>query len=193
MKKFVHNSSIVDEGAIIGSETKIWHWTHICSGANIGKNCNIGQNVYISGLVKVGNNVKIQNNVSLYDGVILEDDVFCGPSVVFTNVINPRSFINRKSEFRKTIIQKGASLGANSTLICGVNIGKYSLVGAGSVVTKDIKDFSINVGNPSKQIGWISKIGNRIDLPVEGIGEYICPSTGEKYVLNKNICVCIKP
>ena len=193
MKKFVHNSSIVDEGAIIGSETKIWHWTHICSGANIGKNCNIGQNVYISGLVKVGNNVKIQNNVSLYDGVILEDDVFCGPSVVFTNVINPRSFVNRKNQFKKTIIQKGASLGANSTLICGVRIGKYSLIGAGSVVTKNVKDFSLNVGNPSQHIGWISKFGNRLDLPVEGVGECVCPGTKEKYVLNKNICVCIKP
>lgn len=193
MNKFIHNSSIVEEGAIIGSKTKIWHWTHVCSGAKIGKNCNIGQNVFISGSVKVGNNVKIQNNVSLYDGVILEDDVFCGPSVVFTNVINPRSFVNRKNQFKKTIIQKGASLGANSTLICGVRIGKYSLIGAGSVVTKNVKDFSLNVGNPSLHIGWISKFGNRLDLPVEGVGECMCPSTKEKYVLNKNICVCITP
>ncbi len=188
MDIFIHETSIVENNVKIGDKSKIWHWTHICSGAVIGANCNIGQNVYISGSVKIGNNVKIQNNVSLYDGVIIEDNVFCGPSVVFTNVINPRSFINRKVEFRKTIIHKGASLGANSTLICGVNVGKYSLIGAGSVVTKDIKDFSLNFGNPSSHRGWVTKEGNKLFLSLNGNGMEICKKTGDKYILKNGIC-----
>ncbi len=160
---FVHESSYVDDNVIIGNETKIWHFSHIMNDSKIGNNCNIGQNVVISPGVIVGNNVKIQNNVSVYTGVIVEDDVFLGPSCVFTNVINPRSFIIRKDEYKKTIIKKGASIGANATIICGHNIGKYALIGAGSVVTKDVPDYAVVVGNPAKIIGYVCECGNKLD------------------------------
>lgn len=156
-----HPTAIIDEGAIIGKGTKIWHFSHIMTNAIIGENCNLGQNVVISPLVKLGNNVKIQNNVSVYTGVICEDEVFLGPSCVFTNVINPRSFIDRKEEFKNTLIKRGASIGANATIICGISIGEYAMIGAGAVVTKDVPPYALIVGNPGKQIGWVNKEGNR--------------------------------
>ena len=157
-----HPTAVIDEGAIIGKGTKIWHFSHIMSGAIIGENCTIGQNVLVSPHAALGNNVKVQNNVSVYTGVICEDDVFLGPSCVFTNVINPRSFISRKEEFRPTLVKKGASIGANATIICGVTIGEYAMIGAGAVVTKDVPDYALIVGNPGKPIGWVNKEGNTI-------------------------------
>lgn len=160
---FVHPSSFVDEGAQVGEGTQIWHFCHIMPGAVIGKNCKIGQNVFVDNNVRIGHGVKIQNNVSVYNGVTLEDDVFVGPSVVFTNVINPRSFIERKHEFRQTLVQTGASIGANATIVCGVTIGKYAMIGAGSVVTKDVEGYALMVGNPAKQVGKIDKEGKKIN------------------------------
>lgn len=156
-----HETAIVDEGAEVGEGTRIWHWAHICGGAKIGKNCSFGQNVFVGNKVIIGNGVKIQNNVSVYDNVTLEDDVFCGPSMVFTNVYNPRSAINRKNEYRDTVVKKGATLGANCTIVCGVTIGKYAFVGAGAVVTKDVPDYALVVGVPAKQIGWMDEEGIR--------------------------------
>lgn len=182
----IHKSAIVDSGASIGDGTSIWHFVHICSGAVIGKKCSIGQNVFISNVVKIGNNVKIQNNVSIYDNVVIEDDVFCGPSMVFTNVINPRSFIERKNEYLNTIIKKGATLGANCTIVCGVTIGEYAFIAAGAVVNKNVPNFALVAGVPSKQIGWMSKYGKRIDLPLEGNGIYKCPFTDDIYELKDN-------
>jgi UDP-2-acetamido-3-amino-2,3-dideoxy-glucuronate N-acetyltransferase len=176
---FIHSSAIVDDGAIIGNGTKIWHFTHIMPRAVIGENCNIGQNVVISDDVALGNNVKVQNNVSIYTGVICEDDVFLGPSMVFTNVINPRSAVVRKSEYRQTIVGKGASIGANATIVCGHNIGKYAFIGAGAVVTKTILDYALVVGNPARQIGWMSELGYRLKFNEKGIA--ICPESGEYY------------
>ena len=186
MKKnyFVHESSYVDENVSIGSNTKVWHFSHIQSNAIIGKNCSIGQNVNISNNVKIGNYVKVQNNVSIYTGVVCEDDVFLGPSMVFTNVINPRSNINRRDEFKKTIVQKGATIGANATIICGNNLGKYSFVGAGSVVTKDVKAYSLVLGNPAKHVGWISEFGHRLIFNKMGIAE--CEESNQRYRLNNN-------
>jgi UDP-2-acetamido-3-amino-2,3-dideoxy-glucuronate N-acetyltransferase len=158
----VHPTAIIDEGAIIGTETRIWHFSHIMAGAIIGENCNIGQNVVIAPRVVLGNNVKVQNNVSVYTGVICEDDVFLGPSCVFTNVMNPRSFISRKDEFKQTLVKKGATIGANATIICGVTIGEYAMIGAGSVVTKDVPPYALIVGNPGKQAGWVNKEGNKV-------------------------------
>jgi len=160
LKYFKHESSYIDEGAVIGERSKIWHFSHIMPTTQIGKDCVIGQNCFIASNVVLGNNVKIQNNVSVYDGVICEDDVFLGPSMVFTNVINPRSAIEKKDEFKKTLVKQGASIGANATIICGVTIGKYALIGAGAVVTKDVPDYALVVGNPSKQIGWVDEEGN---------------------------------
>lgn len=177
---FAHETAIIDEGAIVGAGTKIWHFSHIMSSSVIGKNCNIGQNVVISPFVEIGNGVKIQNNVSVYTGVICEDDVFLGPSCVFTNVVNPRSAVNRKDEYLKTIVGKGASIGANSTIVCGHNIGEYAFVGAGAVVTKDIKPYSLVVGNPAKHIGWVSRNGHRLSFGDDNIA--VCPETGEKYI-----------
>ena len=174
---FIHPTAIVDKGAYIGNFTKIWHWTHISSEAKIGENCTLGQNVFIGNKVKIGNNVKVQNNVSI------EDDVFCGPSVVFTNVYNPRSKINRKNEYKKTLIKNGASIGANATIICGNTIGSFAFIGAGAVVNKDVKPYSLLVGVPAKQIGWISSYGERIRLPLIGEGEWKCKKTGEVYIL----------
>ena len=178
----VHESAIVDDGAEIGSGTRIWHFVHV-NGAVIGKNCSLGQNVYVGNKVSIGNNVKIQNNVSVYDDVHLDDDVFCGPSMVFTNVYNPRSFIERKTEYRSTLVKKGATLGANSTIICGITIGEYALIGAGALVNKDVPPFALMVGVPAKQIGWISKYGEQLDLPLEGRTRAGCPNTGDTYQL----------
>lgn len=183
MNYHVHESAIVDAGAKIGENTRVWHFVHVCSGAQIGEGCSLGQNVFIGNKVTIGNNVKIQNNVSVYDNVHLEDDVFCGPSMVFTNVYNPRSFIERKTEYRDTLVKQGATLGANCTIVCGVAIGEYSLVGAGAVINKDVKPFALMVGVPAKQIGWISKYGEQLDLPLEGDAIATCVHTGEQYKL----------
>ena len=184
---YIDPTSIVDEGAKIGKDCKIWHWVHISSGAIVGDNCIFGQNVFVGNKVKIGNNVKIQNNVSIYDNVTLENNVFCGPSMVFTNVINPRSKYPKKNQYKNTLIKEGATLGANCTILCGIIIGENAFVGAGSVVTKDLKPYSLNVGNPTKQIGWMSEFGERIPLPLKGKGEWICPHTKEKYCLNESL------
>ncbi|CAM1343153.1 acyltransferase [Tenacibaculum amylolyticum] len=182
---FSHETAVIDEGCNIGKGTKIWHFSHIMPNAVIGEDCNLGQNVVVSPEVVLGNNVKVQNNVSIYTGVICEDDVFLGPSMVFTNVINPRSAVNRKNEFKETIVKKGASIGANATIICGNNIGEYALIGAGAVVTKEIPPYALVVGNPSKQIGWVSEHGCKLSFNEGGIA--FCPETSEKYQLtNKN-------
>ena len=191
MSTNIHLSAIVDSGATIGEGTHVWHFVHICSGAHIGRNCSIGQNVFISNKVKIGNNVKIQNNVSIYDNVEIQDDGFCGPSMVFTNVVNPRSFIKRKNEYLDTLIKKGATLGANCTIICGVTIGEYAFVAAGAVVTKNVSDFALYAGVPAKQIGWMSKFGKRIELPLIGNAKYTCPYTGDIYEL-KGIKMILK-
>lgn len=178
-KYFKHETAIIDEGCAIGEGTKIWHFSHIMPKCIIGKNCNIGQNVVVSPEVVLGNNVKVQNNVSIYSGVICEDDVFLGPSLVFTNVINPRSAINRRGEYAKTVVKKGATLGANATIVCGHNIGEYAFIGAGAVVTKTIPAYALVVGNPAKQIGWMSEFGHRLKFNEENIAE--CPESGEVY------------
>ena len=178
-----HDTSIVEDGASIGSDTKIWHWTHVSPGAKIGQGCSLGQNVFIGNNVLIGDNVKIQNNVSVYDNVIIEDDVFCGPSMVFTNVYNPRSQISRKNEYRDTVIRKGASLGANCTIVCGTTIGIFAFIGAGAVVNKNVKDFALITGVPGKQIGWMSRYGERLELPLEGEGKTVCENTNEVYIL----------
>lgn len=181
-----HPSAVIDEGAKLGTETKVWHWTHVCSGAQIGNDCSLGQNVFVGNNVRIGNNVKIQNNVSVYDNVFIEDDVFCGPSMVFTNVYNPRSSISRKSEYRDTTVKKGATLGANCTIVCGVSIGEYAFVAAGAVINKDVKPFALMAGVPAKQIGWMSQHGEQLTLPIEGSGTEICPHTGDTYELRDN-------
>lgn len=181
---FIHESSYVDEGCRIGAGTKIWHFSHIMAGCTIGEGCNIGQNVVISPDVVLGNNCKIQNNVSVYTGVRCEDDVFLGPSMVFTNVINPRSAVSRKSEYRETIIRQGASVGANATIVCGHTLGAYCLIGAGAVVTKDVPDYALMVGNPARRIGWVSRNGEKLHFDEKGLA--ICPATGEHYQLENN-------
>lgn len=182
---FAHSSAFIDEGCIIGSGTKIWHFSHIMSNCIIGQNCNIGQNVVISPEVILGNNVKVQNNVSIYTGVTCEDDVFLGPSMVFTNVINPRSAVNRKNQYMKTVVKKGASIGANATIVCGHDIGTYAFIGAGAVVTKNVPDYALVVGNPAKQLGWVSEYGHRLSFDAKG--EAICPETQEVYTVNEGI------
>lgn len=182
MKYFAHETAVIDEGCKIGDGTKIWHFSHIMSGSVIGENCNLGQNVVVSPEVVLGNNVKVQNNVSIYTGVICEDDVFLGPSCVFTNIINPRSAFPRKNEFKQTIVRKGASIGANATIVCGYEIGQYAFIGAGAVVTKDVPQFALLVGNPAKQIGWVSKAGHKLDFSNDNIA--LCIENGEKYELN---------
>jgi len=176
---FAHETAVIDEGTIIGKGTRIWHFSHIMTGSEIGENCNIGQNVVISPGVKLGRNVKVQNNVSIYTGVICDDDVFLGPSMVFTNIINPRSAIIRKESYVSTIVEKGASIGANSTIVCGNRIGRYSLIGAGAVVTKEVKPYALVVGNPARQTGWISEYGHKLQFDDKGFA--ICPESGEKY------------
>jgi UDP-2-acetamido-3-amino-2,3-dideoxy-glucuronate N-acetyltransferase len=178
---FVHPSSVIDQGATIGSGTRIWHFTHLMASSIVGKNCIIGQNVFIDNNVHVGNGVKIQNNVSIYNGVIIEDDVFLGPSMVFTNVVNPRSFIDRKSEFQQTIVRKGSTIGANATILCGVEIGSYAMIGAGTVVVKSVLPYALMVGNPAQQIGWVSDAGHTLDFDADRIAT--CPQTNRRYRL----------
>lgn len=179
----IHQSAIIDEGAEIGEGSRVWHFVHVCGGARIGMNCSLGQNVFVGNQVTIGDNCKIQNNVSVYDNVHLEEGVFCGPSMVFTNVYNPRSLIERKDEYRKTIVKRGATLGANCTIICGASIGQFAFVGAGAVVNKDVPDYGLMVGVPAQQIGWMSEFGEQLQLPTEGEGIATCPHTGEKYLL----------
>ncbi len=181
---FAHPSAVIDKGCEIGEGTKIWHFSHIMPNCKLGKNCNLGQNVVVSPDVVLGNNVKVQNNVSIYTGVICEDDVFLGPSMVFTNVINPRSAVNRKSEYAKTHVGKGATIGANSTIVCGHDIGKFAFIGAGAVVTKTVPDYALVVGNPSRQIGWMSEYGHRLEFDASGMA--VCKESGEKYKLENN-------
>jgi UDP-2-acetamido-3-amino-2,3-dideoxy-glucuronate N-acetyltransferase len=181
---FAHESAIIDEGCTIGEGVKIWHFSHVMPNCTIGDKCNIGQNVVISPDVVLGKNVKIQNNVSIYTGVVCEDDVFLGPSMVFTNVINPRSAVNRKSEYAKTVVKKGASIGANATIVCGHDIGAFAFIGAGAVVTKNVPDYALLVGNPAKQIGWVSEYGHRLNFDENGIA--FCPETNQKYRLLDN-------
>jgi UDP-2-acetamido-3-amino-2,3-dideoxy-glucuronate N-acetyltransferase len=178
---FAHPSAVIDQGSVIGEGTKIWHFSHIMPNCHIGTACNIGQNVVISPEVIIGNNVKIQNNVSVYTGVICEDDVFLGPSMVFTNVINPRSAVVRKDEYRKTLVKKGASIGANATIVCGNTIGAYAMIGAGAVVTKEVPDFALLVGNPARQLGWVSEYGHRLHFDAKGLAQ--CPETKDHYQL----------
>ena len=182
---FAHESAYIDEPCTIGNGTKIWHFSHIMANCSLGENCNVGQNVVISPDVHLGKNVKVQNNVSIYTGVNCEDDVFLGPSMVFTNVINPRSAVNRKSEYMRTTVRKGASIGANATIVCGNDIGKFAFIGAGAVVVKEIKPYALVVGNPSKQIGWISEFGHRLDFDENGLA--ICPESKEKYELKNDL------
>lgn len=184
MKYFSHETAVIDEGCQIGEGTKIWHFSHIMPNCTIGLSCNIGQNVVISPEVILGNNVKVQNNVSIYTGVICEDDVFLGPSMVFTNVMNPRSAVNRRDSYLKTIVKKGASIGANATIVCGHDIGRYAFIGAGAVVTKHVPDYALVVGNPARQIGWMSEYGHRLNFDENGVAA--CPESGDKYTLNEN-------
>lgn len=192
MSAKIHSTAIVDEGAKIGNDSCIWHWVHISSGAKIGERCSIGQNVFIGNKVIIGNNVKIQNNVSVYDNVTLEDDVFCGPSMVFTNVYNPRSAVSRKNEYRNTIVKKGATLGANCTIVCGVTIGNYAFIGAGSVVNRDVPDYALMVGVPARQIGWMSEYGEKLDLPLSGDAQALCKNTKTRYFLKEGRCFAEK-
>ena len=185
-----HPTAIVDPGAQIGDDTRVWHWVHISGGARIGERCSFGQNVFVGNDVVIGNNVKVQNNVSIYDAVTLEDDVFCGPSMVFTNVYNPRSAVTRKSEYRPTRIKKGATLGANCTIVCGATVGEYAFVAAGAVINRDVKPYALMAGVPAKQIGWMSQHGERLPLPVEGEGRVICPHTGKPYRLFAGVLEC---
>ena len=179
---YAHETAVIDEGAIINEGTKIWHFCHVMKDSKIGKNCSLGQNVFVANDVKLGNNVKIQNNVSIYTGVICEDDVFLGPSMVFTNISNPRSAVVRKGQYEKTLVKKGASIGANATIVCGNTIGKYSFIGAGTVITKDVPDFALMVGVPARQLGWMSRYGQRLKFNEQN--QAICPESGEKYFLS---------
>lgn len=187
MTTTIHPSAIVDEGAQIGEGSRVWHFVHVCGGAKIGKGVSLGQNVFVSNNVSIGDQCKIQNNVSVYDNVSLEEGVFCGPSMVFTNVYNPRSLIERKNEYRNTLVKKGATLGANCTIVCGVTIGAYAFVGAGAVINKDVPAYALMVGVPAKQIGWMSEFGEQLNLPVQGQGQAICAHTGHVYTLQGNI------
>jgi UDP-2-acetamido-3-amino-2,3-dideoxy-glucuronate N-acetyltransferase len=182
----IHDSAIVDAGAQIGEGSRVWHFVHVCSGARIGKGVSLGQNVFVGNRVVIGDHCKVQNNVSVYDNVTLEEGVFCGPSMVFTNVYNPRSLIERKSEYRDTLVKKGATLGANCTIVCGVTIGEYAFIGAGAVINKDVPAYALMVGVPARKIGWMSQYGEQLALPLEGQGEAACPHTGDRYVLDGN-------
>lgn len=180
----IHPSAIVDEGAQIGEGSRVWHFAHVCSGAKIGQGVSLGQNVFVGNKVVIGDRCKVQNNVSVYDNVTLEEGVFCGPSMVFTNVYNPRSLIERKSEYRNTVVKKGATLGANCTIVCGATIGEFAFVGAGAVVNKDVKPYALMVGVPARHVGWMSEYGEQIPLPTQGEGTYTCPHTHQVYTLN---------
>lgn len=184
MQYQLHPSAIVDEGAQIGRDSRVWHFSHVCAGAVIGERCSLGQNVFVGNKVRIGNDVKIQNNVSVYDNVTLEDGVFCGPSMVFTNVYNPRSLISRKDDYRDTLVKIGATLGANCTIVCGVTIGRFAFIGAGAVINKDVPDYALMVGVPARQIGWMSEFGEQLDLPLSGEAEAKCPHSGKRYQLS---------
>ena len=179
-----HASAIVDEGAQIGEGSRVWHFVHVCGGARIGKGVSLGQNVFVGNKVVIGDHCKIQNNVSVYDNVTLEEGVFCGPSMVFTNVYNPRALIERKNEYRSTLVKKGVTLGANCTIVCGITVGEYALVGAGALINKDVPAYALMVGVPARQIGWISDFGEKLPLPLQGNGDAVCEHTGTRYVLN---------
>ena len=189
----VHPTAIIDPGAQLGDGTRVWHWVHVCAGAVIGRDCSLGQNVFVGNRVRIGNNVKIQNNVSVYDNVTLEDEVFCGPSMVFTNVYNPRAAVSRKSEYRDTLVRRGATLGANCTIICGVSIGAYAFIAAGAVVNRDVAAHALMAGVPARHIGWMSRHGERLALPLRGDGETRCPATGEHYRMRSGACELAAP
>lgn len=191
MSYYRHDSAIVDEGAEIGEGSRVWHFAHVCAGARIGARVSLGQNVFVGNRVAIGDDCKIQNNVSVYDNVTLEDGVFCGPSMVFTNVYNPRSFVERKDEYRDTLVRRGATLGANCTIVCGATIGEYAFVGAGAVVNRDVKPYALVAGVPARQIGWMSRFGERLDLPLDGDGEAVCAHTGDLYVMTKGEVQCL--
>lgn len=193
MATTIHPSAIVDDGAVLGDDCRVWHFVHISAGARIGARCSFGQNVYVGNDVRIGDNVKIQNNVSVYDAVTLEDDVFCGPSMVFTNVYNPRSAVARKAEYRPTLVRRGATLGANCTIVCGVTVGRHAFVGAGAVVHRDVPDFALVVGVPARQAGWMSRFGERLALPLQGDAEAVCPHTGDRYRLQGRQLSLLQP
>jgi UDP-2-acetamido-3-amino-2,3-dideoxy-glucuronate N-acetyltransferase len=192
MDYFRDDSAVVDDGARIGEGSRIWHFVHVSSGAEVGRNVVLGQNVFVGGGAVIGDDCKVQNNVSIYDGVVLEDGVFCGPSAVFTNVHNPRARVERKAEYRETRVRTGATLGANCTIVCGVTIGRHAFVGAGAVVTREVKDHALVAGVPARQVGWMSRHGEKLDLPLSGDGEAVCPATGERYVLQGGECRSIE-
>jgi UDP-2-acetamido-3-amino-2,3-dideoxy-glucuronate N-acetyltransferase len=186
---FRHPTAIIDEGAQIGAESRLWHFTHVCAGARIGRGVSLGQGVFVANRAVIGDRCKVQNNVSIYDGVTLEEGVFCGPSMVFTNVHNPRALVERKDQYRDTLVRRGATLGANCTIVCGITVGSYAFVGAGAVVIRDVPDFALVVGTPARQIGWMSAYGERLDLPLAGEGEATCPHTGDHYLLSRGTLV----
>ena len=189
----VHETAIVDDGAQIGEGSRIWHWVHVCGGARIGRGCSLGQNVFVGNRVAIGDNVKIQNNVSVYDDVTLEDDVFCGPSMVFTNVYNPRSAVPRKDEYRPTLVKQGVSIGANATIVCGTTLHEHAFIAAGAVINQDVPPFALMAGVPARHIGWMSRYGERIPLPLQGSGEYRCPHLGDLYRLDNTRLILAQP
>jgi len=188
MPTIIHPTAVVDAGAQLGENCRVWHFVHISAGARIGARCSFGQNVFVGNDVRIGDNVRVQNNVSIYDAVTLEDDVFCGPSMVFTNVYNPRAAVSRKAEYRPTLVKRGATLGANCTIVCGTTIGRYAFIGAGAVINRSVPDFALMVGVPAQHIGWMSRHGERLDLPLTGSAVAICPATGEHYRLRDRAC-----
>ena len=188
MATTIHPTAIVDAGAVLGEDCRVWHFVHISAGARIGARCSFGQNVFVGNDVTIGDNARVQNNVSIYDAVTLEDDVFCGPSMVFTNVYNPRAAVSRKAEYRRTLVRRGATLGASCTIVCGTTIGRHAFVGAGAVINRDVPDFALMVGVPARQIGWMSRHGERLALPLSGDAEAACPATGERYLLRAGVC-----
>ncbi|MET0856851.1 MAG: acyltransferase [Telluria sp.] len=187
----VHPSAIVDAGAILGPGTRVWHFAHVCGGARIGAACSLGQNVFVGNDVRIGDRVKIQNNVSVYDAVTIEDEVFCGPSMVFTNVYNPRASVVRKDQYRHTLVRRGATIGANATIVCGVTIGEYAFIAAGAVINRDVPAFALMAGVPARQIGWMSRFGERLPLRRAGSGDAVCPHTGDVYLLQDGVCMLI--